>query len=90
LQVKTRVEKIWLLCDGKTEMLYSKLITKIFVVGIASKNLGKFVNWATFAKETNSNQCSKFFKRMEKMEAQQQDLKLMKASSVKRKSQLEG
>jgi hypothetical protein len=41
LQVKTRVEKIWLLCDGKTEMFYSKLITKKFVVGIANKNLGK-------------------------------------------------
>ncbi len=43
-----------------------------------------------FVKETNSNQCSKFFKRMEKMEAQQRNLKLVKASSVKCESQLEG
>jgi hypothetical protein len=43
-----------------------------------------------FIEETNSNQSSKLFKRMEKMEAQQRNLKLVKASSVKHKSQLEG
>ncbi len=52
-------------------MIYSKLIAKKSVLGIVTKNLGKLVSWATFVEETNSNQHSKFFKRMEKMEAQQ-------------------
>jgi hypothetical protein len=59
------------LCDGKAKMIYSKLIAKKSVLGIVTKNFGKLVSWATFVEETNSNQHSKFFKRMEKMEAQQ-------------------
>jgi hypothetical protein len=46
-----------------------KLIAKEFDLGIITEKLGKPINHVAFAKKTNKNQQSKFFKRMAKMEA---------------------
>jgi hypothetical protein len=55
LDMKVKVEKIWLLCYGKVEMHYSKLITKEFALGIVVKKFNKIVSWATSTKKTNTN-----------------------------------
>ncbi len=46
----------------------SKFIVKEFVLDIVAKKIQKPISWAAFVKETNTNQHSKFFKRLEKME----------------------
>lgn len=69
LNIKVKVEKIWLLCYGKVEMHNSKLITKEFTLGIVVEKLNKIVSWAASTKETNRNQHSKYFKEMSNMEA---------------------
>jgi len=58
--------------------------------GIVVKKLGKVVNWATFVEETNTNQRSKFFKQMEKLELQRKELKGVKSMQVKCNSHLKG
>jgi hypothetical protein len=49
-------------------MHYSKLITKEFALDIVLKKFNKVINWAAFIEKTNTNQCSKYFKRMNNMD----------------------
>jgi hypothetical protein len=69
-------------------MPYTKFITKEFTLGIVAKKFETPINWATFVEETNTNQRSKFFKRLEKMELERKELKALKLMHGKRKLHL--
>jgi hypothetical protein len=64
---------------------------KEFALGIVlEEKFSKDVSWVAFVEETNSNQHSKFFKRLEKMHNQRKDMKGLNGALVKCEPQLEG
>lgn len=71
-------------------MPYTKLIAKGFALGIVIKKFETPIYWATFVEEINTNQHSKFFKWLEKMELQKKELKALKSMHGKRELHLEG
>ncbi len=71
-------------------MPYTKLIAKEFALGIVAKKFGTPIYWVTFVEEINTNQHSKFFKWLEKMELQKKELKALKSMHGKRELHLEG
>jgi hypothetical protein len=68
-----------------------KLITKEFALGIVLKEkFNKDVSWVAFVEETNFNQHSKFFKRLEKMHNQRKDMQGLSGAFKECEPQLEG
>jgi hypothetical protein len=59
-------------------------------LGIVTKKFETSISWVAFAEKTNTNQRSKFFKWLKKMELQKKEMKRFKSVHGKWESHLEG